>query len=46
MVEIEGEHRFEVAKEALWQALFDPAALRAALPAFESLERIDEDTYE
>ncbi|MCY3506737.1 MAG: SRPBCC domain-containing protein [Chloroflexota bacterium] len=46
MVEIEGEHRFEAAKDALWQALFDPATLRAALPAFESLERIDEDTYE
>ncbi len=46
MVEIEGEHRFEAAKDALWQALFDPVALRAALPAFESLERIDEDTYE
>ena len=44
-MEIEGEHRFEVAKEALWQALFDPAALRAARPAFESRERIDEDTY-
>ncbi|MXX20055.1 MAG: hypothetical protein F4Z48_11290, partial [Dehalococcoidia bacterium] len=46
MVEIEGEHRFEAAKDTLWQALFDPATLRAALPAFESLERIDEDTYE
>ena len=46
MVEIEGEHRFEASVEALWGALFDPAALRAALPAFESLERIDDDTYE
>ena len=45
-MEIEGEHRFEVSREALWAALFDSAALRAALPAFESLERIDEDTYE
>ena len=46
VVEIEGEHRFEASKEALWAALFDPAALRAALPAIEQLERIDEDTYE
>ncbi len=46
VVEIEGEHRFEVSRDALWKALFDPVALRAALPAFESLERIDEDTYE
>ncbi len=45
-MEIDGEHRFGVSKDALWAALFDPAALRAALPAFESLERIDEDTYE
>ena len=45
-LEIEGEHRFEASRDALWKALFDPAALRAALPAFESLERIDEDTYE
>lgn len=45
-MEIEGEHRFEASKDALWRALFDPTALRAALPAIESLERIDEDTYE
>ena len=45
-MEIEGEHRFEAPKDALWTALFDPATLRAALPSFESLERIDEDTYE
>ena len=46
MVEIEGEHRFEASRDVLWKALFDPAALRSALPAFESLERIDDDTYE
>ena len=45
-MEIEGEHRFEPAPEAVWTALFEPATLRLALPAIESLERIDEDTYE
>lgn len=45
-MEIEGEHRFETEREAVWTALFEPATLRLALPAIESLERIDEDTYE
>jgi len=45
-VEIEGEHRFETEREAVWTALFEPATLRLALPAIESLERIDEDAFE
>lgn len=45
-MEIDGEHRFAASRDALWGALFDPAALRAAQPAIESLERIDEDTWE
>ena len=45
-MEIEGEHRFRAARDALWEALFDPAVLRAALPAIESLDQIDADTYE
>jgi len=46
VVEIDGEHRFELAKETLWGGLFDPLTLRTALPAIESLERIEQDTYE
>ncbi len=45
-MEIEGEHRFEAPRDDLWGALFDPATLRSALPAIESLERLDADTYE
>ena len=45
-MEIEGEYRFEASTGELWRALFEPSSLRAALPAFESLERIDEDAYE
>ena len=45
-LEIEGEHRFQMPKDELWKALFDPAALRGALPALELLEPIDDDTYE
>ena len=45
-MEIEGEHCFEIARNALWHALFDPAALRLAQPAIESIDQIAEDTYE
>ena len=45
-MEIDGEHRFAASRDALWEALFDPVALRAALPAIESLEPIDEETWE
>ena len=45
-MEIEGEHQIGAEPAAVWAALFEPATLRAASPAIESLDRIADDTYE
>ena len=42
---IDGEHRFEVARETLWQALLDPDVLAATLPGFQRLERVGEHEF-
>lgn len=44
-MELAGEHRFRAARSAVWSALLDPEALRAAIPGCERLERIGDDTY-
>ena len=35
-MEISGEHRFSAGRQAVWQALLDPKALQASMPAAKS----------
>ena len=42
---IAGEHVFDAPREAVWEALLDPAVLARALPGTERLERVEEGLY-
>lgn len=45
-MELQGEHRFAMAREAVWEALMDPDALRVAIPGCESLTETGPDAYD
>jgi len=40
-VKLEGDYRFDAAVQDVWDALFDPAVLAAALPGCEKLDLVD-----
>jgi hypothetical protein len=40
-MKLAGDYRFDAAVKDVWDALFDPAVLAAALPGCEKLERVD-----
>jgi hypothetical protein len=44
-MEISGEHRFRAPREAVWEALLDPAALKASMPGCEELVPTAPDAY-
>lgn len=43
---LEGEFTFHAPREAVWEALLDPAVIAQAIPGAERLDRVDEDRYE
>ena len=45
-MEVDGERRLATTPEHLWDLLFDPEVIRAALPSIEHLEPVSEDAYE
>jgi len=45
-MEVRGQHRFTAGRAAVWEALLDPAALRAALPGCETFAEVAPDTYD
>lgn len=42
---IEGSYTFQAPREAVWDAIMDPAIMGAALPGGEKLERVSETEY-
>ena len=42
---IEGSYTFQAPREAVWDAIMDPAVMGAALPGGEKLERVSETEY-
>ena len=40
-MKLEGDYRFDAAVQDVWDALFDPAVLAAALPGCEKLDLVD-----
>jgi uncharacterized protein len=44
-MKITGEHTFTQSRDAVWRALHDPAALRAALPGARMCEPTGDDAY-
>lgn len=42
-MKLSGEYRFDAPAQDLWQALFDPAVLAAAMPGCEKLELVGDD---
>ena len=40
-MKLEGDYRFDAAVQDVWNALFDPAVLAAALPGCEKLDLVD-----
>ncbi|HVS12867.1 MAG TPA: carbon monoxide dehydrogenase subunit G [Thermoanaerobaculia bacterium] len=44
-MKLEGEYRYGVSQERLWQALLDPEVLAGTLPGCEDLERVGENEY-
>jgi hypothetical protein len=45
-VEIFGEHRFRAPQRVVWEALLDPAALKASMPGCERLEPTGPESYD
>jgi carbon monoxide dehydrogenase subunit G len=45
-MEMTGERRIPASRQAVWDALNDPEALRAAIPGCESVERTAEDAFQ
>ncbi len=45
-MEMTGERRIPAPRQAVWDALNDPEALRAAIPGCESVERTGEDAFQ
>ncbi len=44
-MKIAGDHRLELARDLVWQAVLDPAVLQRTLPGCENLETIGENEY-
>jgi len=45
-MEMTGERRIPASRQAVWDALNDPEALRAAIPGCETIERIEGDSFQ
>jgi hypothetical protein len=45
-VKLQGEYVFDGPREAVWEIVRDPDVLAKALPGTQSLEQVDENTYE
>lgn len=45
-MEISGEHRFQAPREAVWESLLDPAALKASMPGCERMEPAGPESYD
>lgn len=45
-MDIDGEYRLGAPPEAVWQRLNDPGVLAACIPGCESMDRIDDDSFE
>lgn len=43
---IEGEHRFTLPRNTVWDLLQDPRVIRAAVPGCRTFEEVEADTYE
>jgi hypothetical protein len=44
-VKLQGEHRFDVPRQAVWRALLDPEVLARTLPGCEKLERTGDNQF-
>jgi carbon monoxide dehydrogenase subunit G len=45
IMELVGEHTFNLPREQVWNMMLDPAVLKACLPGCEKLEAVGEDEY-
>ncbi len=45
-MDMTGERRIEASREAVWEALNDPAVLRASIPGCESLEKLSDNVLQ
>lgn len=45
-MKLTGEHRFQIAREQVWEALLDADVLSGCLPGFERLEKVGENDFE
>ena len=45
-MKLQGEYVFDGPREAVWERVRDPDVLAKALPGTQSLEKVDENTYE
>jgi len=45
-VKLQGEYKFDGPRDIVWELVRDPDVLAKALPGTQSLERVDENTYE
>ena len=44
-MDIKGEYRLSVSRQAVWDALLDEEVLRRCIPGCEELERLDDESY-
>ena len=44
-MEVTGEHRFAAPRDVVWDAMLDPASLRASMPGCEEMTPDGEDVY-
>jgi len=45
LMEVSGQHRFDLPRDKVWQFLLDPEVLKASLPGCEKLEEVGPDEY-
>src|SRR6476620_10603741 len=46
LMEVSGQHRFDLPRDKVWRFLLDPEVLKASLPGCERLEEVGPDEYE
>ena len=44
-MDVSGEYRLSVSRQAVWNALLDPEILQQCIPGCESLEKLEDDRY-
>jgi carbon monoxide dehydrogenase subunit G len=45
-MKVQGEHRFDAPRQAVWDVLLDPAALREAMPGVQRFDEVGPRQYE